>query len=254
MTVSDIYRVIDTFAPFSSQDKWDNSGLLVGEPDSPADRILVALDISLDAIERARMLECDLIISHHPIIFDPLKKLEPRTPVYELCRSGISAICTHTPMDKASGGINDMIVNKLRGTIQFAPQVERLTEDGTGRIITFPEFMKVTDVANAAKKALDCPYVRFSKDIGDPWIRRLGICSGSGASLLEEVADRCDGLLTGDVKHDRWYKAEDLGVALIDCGHFETEVIMVPYLAEILRRSVPGIEIFTFTESPVEYV
>lgn len=254
MTVNEIYHVIDAFAPFSTQDQWDNSGLLVGEPDSPANRILVALDISLDAIERARMLECELMISHHPVIFDPLRKLEPRTPVYELCRSGISAICSHTPFDKANGGINDMIVDRLRETLQFAPQVEPLTEDGTGRIITLPQFMKITDIANAAKTALHCPYVRFSKEIGDPWVQRLGICSGSGASLLEEVADRCDGLLTGDVKHDRWYKAEDLGVALLDCGHFETEVLMVPYLTEMLRRALPGIEVFAFTESPVEYV
>lgn len=74
MTVNEIYHVIDTFAPFSTQDQWDNSGLLVGEPDSPANRILVTLDISLDAIERARMLECELMISHHPVIFDPLRK------------------------------------------------------------------------------------------------------------------------------------------------------------------------------------
>ena len=98
--------------------------------------------------------------------------------------------------------------------------------------------------------------VRCSKwDEGIEHVVRLGICSGSGASMLEEVADKCDALLTGDVKHDRWYKAEELGLGLIDCGHYHTEIVMVKYVARKLKVAFPDLQIFESKEGdPVAYV
>lgn len=255
MTVQDIYNAIDAFAPFAAQEKWDNSGLLVGSPLCAADKVLVSLDISLAAVERARELGCSVIVSHHPVIFSPLKSLPSESPVYEMCRHEMSAICCHTPLDIAKGGINDLLVGRLRGVLDFAEETEPLDAAGCGRIITFREHMRISDIAGAAKKALGCRCVRFSPDDGYPWIKRIGICSGSGASMLEEIADRCDGLLTGDVKHDRWYKAQELGLGLIDCGHYHTEIIAVDHVAEQLRKALPDAEVFVFVEGdPVEYV
>ena len=256
MTVQDIYNAIDAFAPFSTQEKWDNSGLLVGSPGCSGERVLVSLDISTAAVEKAGELGCDVIVSHHPVIFSPLKALPAESPVYALAKYEMSAICCHTPLDIAPGGINDLLVERLRGELEFAPEIEPLDAEGCGRIITFTEALPVTTIAKAAKNALGCSSVRCSSDDAEyRYIKRLGICSGSGASMLEDIAGRCEGLLTGDVKHDRCYKAEELGLGLIDCGHYHTEILMVPYVAQKLRTALPGAEIFEFVEGdPCSYV
>lgn len=257
MKVQDVYDVIDAFAPFATQEKWDNSGLLVGSPLLQAEKVLVTLDISLQSIEKAHETACDVIVSHHPVIFSPLKSLRDDNPVYLLAKYGISAICNHTPLDIAPGGINDIIVERLRQVLDFAEEVQPLDASGCGRIVTFPDFVRAEAIAEAAKKALGCSVVRYSAPSHPTYrnIRSLGICSGSGASMLEEIAERCDCLLTGDVKHDRWYKAQELGMDLIDCGHYHTEVIMVQYVAQKLREALPELEVIEFTEGdPVAYL
>lgn len=256
MTVGDIYRAVDAFAPFASQEKWDNSGLLVGSPQSAADRVLVSLDISPAAVERAGELGCDAIVSHHPVIFAPLHTLPSESPVYALAKLEMAAICCHTPLDIAAGGINDLLVERLRGELELAPETEPLDAAGCGRIVTFAEHLPLKMIAAAARTALGCQMVRCSSEDADyARVKRLGICSGSGSSMLEEIAGRCDALLTGDVKHDRWYKAQELGIGLIDCGHYHTEILMVPYVAQQLRAALPGVEVFEFVEGdPCCYV
>ncbi|MCR4647405.1 MAG: Nif3-like dinuclear metal center hexameric protein [Oscillospiraceae bacterium] len=253
MTVQDIYNAVDAFAPFATQERWDNSGLLVGSPGCAAEKVLVSLDISPAAVQKAAELGCDVIVSHHPVIFTPMKTLPTESPVYALAKSGIAAICCHTPLDIAAGGINDLLVERLRAVLELSAETEPLDEVGCGRIVTFPAELPVKTVAEAAKTALGCSSVRFSA--GERYVKRLGICSGSGSSMLEEIAGTCDALLTGDVKHDRWYKAEELGLGLIDCGHYHTEILMVPYTAQKLREAVHGVEVFEFVEGdPCCYV
>lgn len=261
MRVQEVYNAIDTFAPFSTQEKWDNSGLLVGSPIWHVKKVLVTLDISLKAIKKAHETGCNLIVSHHPVIFSPMKSLMDESPVYMLVNYDISAICCHTPLDIAPGGINDLIVQRLRKELNFDEEVQPLDASGLGRIVKFPGLVHISDIAAAAKKALGCQMVRYSNvDSREKGlVRWLGICSGSGASLLEELTDgityRCTCLLTGDVKHDRWYKAEELGINLIDCGHYHTEVIMVPYVAAKLREALPELEVIEFIEGdPAAYV
>ncbi len=256
MKVWDIYKAVDAFAPFATQEKWDNSGLLVGSGETLATKVLVSLDISPAALRQAAVLGCDVIVSHHPVIFSPMKTLPADSVVYQLAAHGISAICCHTPLDIAQGGINDLIVERLRGELDFAEETELLEEGGCGRIITLSQEVPLTDIAQAAKYALGCETVRFSNDEEDSrMVKRLGICSGSGSSMLEEIVGKCDCLLTGDVKHDRWYKAQELGLGLIDCGHYHTEVIMVPYVAQKLREALPALDVVEFVEGdPVAYV
>lgn len=258
MTVQDVYNAIDAFAPFSTQEKWDNSGLLVGSPKRSVKKVLVTLDISIRAVEEALEKHCcDLIVSHHPVIFSPMKSLMADSPVYMLANYDISALCCHTPLDIAPGGLNDLLVERLRGELAFSDEVEPLDASGLGRIVTFPEAVHVSEIAAAAKKALCCQMVRYSetKFPDQGLVKQLGICSGSGASLLEDITGKCDCLLTGDVKHDRWYKAQELGIDLIDCGHYHTEVIMVPYVAQKLREALPELEVIEFVEGdPAAYI
>ncbi len=250
-TVQNIYDVINAASPFMTQEQWDNSGLLVGSPQQKAEKVLVTLDISCKAVEEACRQGCDVIVSHHPVIFSPLKKIPCESPVYQLVMHQISAICCHTPLDIAKGGINDLIVERLRGCLDMEDMAEPLDAVGCGRIVTFTKAYTAKEIAYAGKQALQCNMVRYA---GERDIRRLGICSGSGASMLEEVAGYCDALLTGDVKHDRWYRAQELGLGLIDCGHYATEVIMIPYVAELLRAALPGLEVMKYAEDPASYI
>ncbi len=253
MTVQEIYQYLDEIAPFAAQEKWDNSGLLVGDLCRSVKSVMVTLDITAEAVSAAAAEGCDLVISHHPVIFSPLKRLSPNDPVYQLAANRMAAICSHTPMDIAQGGINDVLVKLLGEKLPFAPEVQPLDAAGCGRIITLQTPMTAPEIAAAAKEVLGCPYVRLS-DAGEQ-IRTLGICSGSGASMLEEIAGRCDALLTGDVKHDRWYAAKQYGISLIDCGHYHTEVVMVHALAERLRNRFPSLEVIEWEGGdPVSYV
>ena len=254
ITVRDIYNSINQVAPFETQEKWDNSGFLVGDLNQEASGILISLDISLKAVQKAKESGCNLIFSHHPVIFSGLKSLYSDTVVSKLVKNDISAICCHTPLDIAKGGINDLIVEKLTSEFEIAEEIFPIEADGLGRIITLKTPVTLQEFAQISKKALNCEVVRYSAGFQNQ-IQKIAICSGSGASMLEELAGRCDCFLTGDVKHDRWYKAQELKIALLDCGHYHTEVIMIPYVAEKLRQAFPDLKIIEFAEgNPVNYV
>ncbi len=253
MTVKDVYAFLDEIAPFSAQEKWDNSGLLVGDGNAEVTGILVTLDIDSEAIAVARANGCNLIVAHHPVIFSPLHSLLPQNPAFQLAANGIAAICTHTPLDIAAGGINDLLVGCLGREVPLEEPVLPLDEVGCGRIVTLREARSASEIAGIAKKMLGCEVVRYF-DCGTP-VKTLGICSGSGASMLEEIAGRCDALLTGDVKHDRWYAAREYGVSLLDCGHYHTEVVMVQSLSERLAKRFPGLAVMAWEGGdPVRYV
>lgn len=111
--VSMIYGKLNSLAPFATQESWDNSGLLVGDPGAEVKTALVVLDITAEAVREAREIGAELIISHHPVIFHPLKKVESGSVVWELAQAGISAICAHTNLDKARGGVNDCLAAAL---------------------------------------------------------------------------------------------------------------------------------------------
>lgn len=252
-TVKEIYQEINAFAPFSTQENWDNSGLLIGEMNQEVSGVLVTLDISLQAVQEAAKQHCNLIIAHHPVIFSGLKHISSESVVYALIRENISAICCHTPLDSAQIGINDLIVNKLKKVFEIENKIFPIESNGTGRIIKLKQKISLPEFAEKVKSVLPCEVVRYSANYSEN-VQKIAICSGSGASLLEELKGRCDCFLTGDVKHDRWYKAEELKIALLDCGHYATEVLMIPFVAEKLRQAFPELTIIEHAQkNPVCY-
>lgn len=241
MTVQDIYGAIDAFAPFSAQEKWDNSGLLVGDPAAQVTGVLVCLDIDAGAIREAEKRGCNLIVSHHPVIFTSLSTLSSSHPVYALAGRGMSAICCHTPLDMASDGINGALAARLSQKLSVE-KTACLESSGMGRLLTLGETVTARELADAVKACVSCAHIRLY-DAKKP-IRTLGLCGGSAASMLEDVAGSCDAFLTGDVKHDRWYKAQELGITLLDAGHFETEIAAVEILRDTLRAAFPELPVF----------
>ncbi len=252
ITAGDIYKAIDAFAPFCTQEKWDNSGLLAGDMDMPADKIYVTIDISNEAVERAAEAGAQLIVAHHPIIFSPLKSLGSSHPVWKLAASGIAAICVHTPLDMSAEGINARLYGMLKDGFSLGEITCSLEDFGwiaeSGREFTAKE------TAKSLKKLLGCSVVRYCS--GNRPIRKIAVCSGSGSSLLEEAsAMGCDAFVTGDVKHDRWYAAKNMGISLFDCGHYHTELISQDIIAEKLKAAFPQAEIICDNSGdPVSYI
>lgn len=242
-TISDVYNAINDIAPFSTQEKWDNSGLLVGNLNDKVSRVLVALDITGEVIQEAIERKCDLIVSHHPIIFQPLKSISSNSIVYKLIQNNIGAICCHTPLDISDSGINDILYSILKEPLSLGEDVSSIDEDGIGRIVSTSTNLNCRQIAIKLKEVLGCPMVKYL-DIDKP-IRKVAFCGGSGGSMIEEVISLGGDLfITGDLKHDRWIYAYDNNLSLFDCGHFYTENIIVPYLRQYLYASVPNIEVF----------
>lgn len=238
-TVGDILRFLETLAPPELKMDWDNVGLLGGSRTRPVTRVLVALDPFEHVCREAQELGAELIVTHHPLIFSAQKAITDETSVgrcvMALCQSGISAINAHTNLDCAPGGVNDVLARTL-GLNQ--PEVigrEQLLRAGTYSA-TLPEFL------SHVRQALDCPGLRYC-DGGRP-VRKVAVGGGACAGSLPEVyAAGCDTFVTSDVRYNQFWDARELGINLIDAGHFCTENPVVAVLAEKIGAAFPEIAV-----------
>lgn len=243
-TVRDIYNEIDRIAPFSLQESYDNSGLIIGNGANEVKRAEIALDVTEDIALDAVKSGTDLIITHHPIIFNPLKRIDTTTPLGILLAGNVSVISAHTNFDSAV--MNDILCEKI-GLNIIEPLV---VEDGTpiGYVCELEQETAVKDLAKRVKSALGNRVVRYN-DLGstqkhaDKRIMRVAVCSGSGGSLLGEVmAKGCDAYITGDVKHDVFIDAHNAGVCVFDAGHFHTENIFCEYMKNALAAEFDDVQ------------
>ena len=240
ITVRDVYDCIDGFAPFSTQMDFDNSGLLVGDPQKVVQKIAVCLDITCDTVNEAMELGADLMVSHHPVLFKARKKLLQGDPAFLLASSGISAICAHTSLDSAAGGVNDVLAE-----IFALSRVEAVTTEAIPvpmvRVGFLDASMRAIELAATAAELLSAK-VRWCD--GGRSIETVAVCGGAGGDLVEDMANLgIDALITGDADYHDFLDAEQLGVTLIAAGHFETEYPVVPVLAEKLRTAFPEVQV-----------
>lgn len=344
---ADIVGIINKIAPPVLAEAWDNPGLQIGDPFAEVGRIMVALDPTPEVIDSAIAASCQILVTHHPLIFKPLNCISTATPhgasIQKAIKGGLSILSLHTNYDIASGGLNDLLAGKLgllngvplkitttcemaklvvfvpgdhlerlrsalfpfcatqgmyrdcsfaaagvgtftpldgaepfTGTVGVLARVpeERLEVQilrthltravrallaahpyeepafdvypllnegekvGLGRVGSLSESLTLAEYADRLKKILSAPALRY---VGDPDARiaKVALCSGSGASLLRDaVRSGADVLVTGDVKYHEARDAEGLGIALIDAGHFPTEIIMVNEVTERLGRAL----------------
>ena len=243
-SVKDIRDYLDGRVPFSTKLDFDNVGLLAGEPDREVRRVLCALDITSEVIEEAALLGAELIVSHHPLVFHPLRQVLSDDlvgrKIYALVRGGISAICLHTNLDAAVGGVNDALMDAL-GCVDVRPLGGEGAMPRVGRLphnlpLTMEEFLALT------KSALSADGLRYVD--GGRKISVVGCCGGSGGDFLEAAMEAgCDVFVTGDVKHDRFLAAAEYGVSLVDAGHFCTENVVVPRLRHMLLEGFPELDV-----------
>ena len=238
-TVKDILNFLETLAPTHLKMEWDNVGLLCGSKNAEITKVLVALDPFEGVCREAADLGAELIVTHHPLIFRAPKAITDETSVGRsimfLCRHGISAINAHTNLDIAPGGVNDVLAAGLG--------LQHITtlEDGLLRMGEVTEQPLETFLA-AVKEKLGCDGLRYVSG-GKP-VRNVAVGGGSCAGeMMDALAAGCDTFVTSDIKYNQFWDAYDLGLNLIDAGHFHTENPIVPVLAKKLRDAFPEIQI-----------
>ena len=236
-TVRDVFGYIDSFAPFGAAEKWDNVGLLLGDENAAVTGIVAALDLTADILNEAAGLGANLVVTHHPVIFDPLKRLESSSVVYKAARLGVHVISAHTSLDVAPEGVNQALAETLE-LRDPAP----LCEDGLGRIGLLPYAMTARQLAGYVKERLGCKGLRFYEGPGQ--ISCVALCGGAGGSLLEEACHQgAQALITADVKHSVFLEAKNRNMTVIDGGHFATENVIIPRLANRLCHRFPQLPV-----------
>ena len=240
----DIENFLNRLAPPSLAEDWDSVGLQVGSRAEKIHGIMVALDITEAALWEAVELDCNLLVTHHPLLFKPLKRLDDSTPASRCARlaaqMGMAILSFHTNLDAADGGLNQDLARKLKlRNLRplLASRDRRHPKAGLGRIGSVAPTSLKAWIPKAAT-ALGLKNLRY---VGDPdhRLRRIAVMTGSGGGYFAEAkAAGADLLLTGDVKYHHALDALAEGIALVDVGHFAGEIGMLPLLARELRRWV----------------
>ena len=248
-TVADILNFIEGIAPPYMMEGWDNCGLLCGRKDREVNKILVALDPFRSVIDEAIALKADLIVTHHPLIFrDKLMAVNEDTEagrcVLELIENGIAAINAHTNLDMAPGGVNEVLAKTLGLiNIEIVDPVDNYGLLRKGEVSEQP----VENFLGVVKEKLNCKGLRYVAS-GKP-VRVVAVGGGSCADFMTNaLAAGCDTFVTADIKYNQFRTACELGLNLIDAGHFHTENPVMPVVADKLRANFPGVEVI-FSEN-----
>lgn len=234
-TVNDILSYLNDIAPTETAMDFDNCGLLTGDGSTPVTKVLLSLDITSGVVREAQSLGCELIVSHHPVIFQPLKRLDAHSVPYMLAQCGISAICMHTNLDLAEDfGVNTCLAE--------AAGVKTPVKSERGECLFIGDLEAETDIhtfAKAVRESLGCAGLRYTAV--RPAVKTVAVSSGAGGSeIFAAAAEGADVLVTGEIKHHEINAANELGVNVVDAGHFKSEDIVIAPLQKKLSRQFPS--------------
>ena len=241
-------EALERIAPKRLAEEWDNPGLLLGSPAQEVHKILTCLDVTDEVVEEAISQGADMIVAHHPLIFKGIKKLRTDLPLgarlQKLMVHGIAVAAAHTNLDTAEGGVNDVLARLIGLTdIQsFAGKAEEGEDPTLGRIGYLPEAMSIEDFARQVKEALPVDYVRLVK-ADAKMVKKVALCSGAGSEFIAKAAFLgADAYVTGDVKYHEAQQAVEMGLHVIDGGHFGTEFPVAAVLRDRLAEELSGLK------------
>ncbi|MBO4702143.1 MAG: Nif3-like dinuclear metal center hexameric protein [Lachnospiraceae bacterium] len=250
MLLKEIYENLNKIAPFELQEEWDNSGLLIGDMNAEVNRILVTLDVTDEVVEQAIAAKADLIISHHPLIFAPVMKINSEdfitSRILKLANNKINYIAMHTNMDAT--GLSEVADEVLGIKRERAIEVN-INQDnekiGMGSIGKFLNNNKeavdimLREAVIRTKKGFGLNVVKVYGDL-DSIISRVAVCTGAGKSMIDEcIKENCDLLITGDMTYHAALDAVSRGLNIIDAGHYGTEIIFVDLVRAFFEMNFP---------------
>ena len=246
-TVQDFESMLFRWAPIDLAEDWDNVGLLVGDPTAPVQRVLVSLDITEAVVEEAVHQQAQLIVSHHPVMNCTWHKVQTIRSddrqgriLCALVQNRISAICMHTNLDAAQGGVNDVLAEKLQ-----LHDIIPLTEEKIGRVGILKSELPLVEFTHFVIKSLGCNGLRYTS-CGKP-VHRVAVGGGACGDYIEHaIALGCDTFLTSDLRYHDFLDAAQ-SINLIDAGHFPTEQVIVPRLVSRMQSAFPTVTILKST-------
>jgi dinuclear metal center YbgI/SA1388 family protein len=244
MTVKDILNCITEVAPLQWQESYDNAGLQVGDLNAEAHKALICLDITEEVVEEAIAKKCDLIISHHPLIFRGLKHLTPETyierAVMKAIKHDIALISMHTNLDNSYLGVSRVLAERLglKNLHLLQPSDAEPELCGAGMIGEFEKPMEEVDFLGLVSDTIGSPCLRHSALSGRK-IQKVALCGGSGTPFMPDaLRQKADAYLTADIKYHDFFVPEG-NILLVDGGHFETEQFTKELLCELIRKKFP---------------
>ncbi|MDR3295549.1 MAG: Nif3-like dinuclear metal center hexameric protein [Clostridiales Family XIII bacterium] len=245
MLKSKLIQNIEKIAPPNLALDWDNTGVQIDVGEDTVKRALVALEITDAVIREAQTVSADYIITHHPLLFHKIQRVDGHSvtgsQIIRLIRAGISVYSAHTSFDAVYGGNNDYLAEllDLRKIRRFQPKNETPDQEIIGKIGDLSREMSLAEVCALLQERLE---IRHSLPVvGNPEsrIQKVGLCTGGGGDMIEDaVRNACSLFITGDVRHHEALLAEESGICLINAGHFGTEWIFVKNFAGRLKTAV----------------
>ena len=252
---------LERFAPLPVQESWDNAGLQVGLTETEVSGALLCLDVNERIVDEAIAKGCNLIVSHHPLLFRGLKTISDLTDVQRTVRkalkSDICVVSMHTNMDNAKGGVNFRIAQKLglQNVAFFAPKSVDGIEAGSGVIGELPESQAADDFILMVKKAFGVECAMCNELLRRP-IRKVAICGGAGDFLLDEALKAgADAFITGEMHYHQYFGYEQQ-IQICVIGHYQSEQFTAEVFQEIIQKECPGVKtcIAETCRNPIVYI
>ncbi len=245
LLLADIINVLEDIAPPSLAEAWDNVGLQIGDLRRRVNSIWVALDPGPDVVAAACRGQVDLLITHHPLFFRPLQRIETDTPsgavIEQSVRHGLAIYSMHTNLDAVAGGLNDLLAHrlKLRRLRPLVPPRDTTgrRRHGIGRVGALTRAMRLSDLAREVKQRLGAAAVRMA---GDPGLRvkYVALATGSGGSVVGDFLNsEAEAFISGDLRYHEVRDIEYARRGVVDVGHFHSEHLMTDAIAQRLQRA-----------------
>ena len=249
-TVKDIAELIEAFAPKQYAMQRDNVGLLTGDENTIVSTVLVCCDVDTFVVDEAIKAGAELIISHHPMMFNPINRLTEKTPQEKalrmLIKNDISHYASHTNLDVVRGGLCDYmatLLNLTNTTVCEPVCEENGICHGYGRLCELPATVTMESFLNACKTAFNCDGLRYTGNLTDN-IKTVAVNTGGGASLVDYcIENDVDLLVTGDLKYNQFRDAYENGVNIIDISHFDSEKIVMDFYEKFFCKNFEGINL-----------
>lgn len=248
MKCSKIIEELETLAPVSMACEWDNPGLLAGRSEKEVKKILLAVDATDSVIEQAVMQGADLLITHHPLIFKPLKQVNDQNfisrRILTLIQKDISYYAMHTNFDAAPGCMADLAAKRLAlknsRVLEPMGSTAEGVEYGIGVIGELTEELTLRELAEKVKEVFGLPFVTVFGDLETSGkLRRAAICPGAGGSTCSEaLSGQAEVYITGDISHHEGIDAVACGMSVIDAGHYGIEQIFMGFMQSYLENKL----------------
>lgn len=241
LIAKDIIKSMNIWAQPKFIDTWDNTGFQIGNENNNIKKILISLDLDRKVLDHAIEGDYDMIINHHPVIFKPMKSITTNNHkekiIYDLIRSNIVVYNAHTNLDQAEGGVSSELAKVLEIKDTRTLTDSEIEDGGYGEIGYISE-MSIKDYADLIKKNLSIDHLTIYGNM-DKNIKKVAVCGGAGSDFIYDAyKNDADLYITGDIKYHEAQMTDELGITIIDAGHFHTEKVILPVIKEYLEKNL----------------